>query len=295
MPFNMFPFTNLHSLNLDWVIRTVKYCKEIVDAANTNIQTALSNAATALEAAQTALNKATDASYRVNLMNGRVRTLETGQSSLEGRVDTLESDQNLIAADMARLAVSNSNKVDNGSGTITGTENQLTVAGANSGDLATIGGTSYMAKSAQDNGAVGWTVTRDAPGELPHIRVFREGGAAVRVENVAAGVQPNDAVNLTQLSLVATKVQQLTGTTPTISAPADNTRYTAGELEELTLSTAPAGVGYSIEFNSGATPTVTMFPATIRGLETFAAEANTTYEINVLDNRALVASWEVSA
>jgi hypothetical protein len=48
-------------------------------------------------------------------------------------------------------------------------------------------------------------------------------------------------------------------------------------------------------FTSGSTATSTTFPATILGLEDFAAEANTIYEINVLDNRAVVGSWAVSA
>jgi hypothetical protein len=48
-------------------------------------------------------------------------------------------------------------------------------------------------------------------------------------------------------------------------------------------------------FTSGATATSTTIPSTILGLESFAAEANTIYEINVLDNRAVVGSWAVSA
>lgn len=84
------------------------------------------------------------------------------------------------------------------------------------------------------------------------------------------------------------------GTTPTIT-PADNHDYQCGELTSLTISNPPATGAYSIVFTSGATPTVTTFPATILGLESFAAEANTLYEINVLDNRAVIGSWAVSA
>lgn len=89
-------------------------------------------------------------------------------------------------------------------------------------------------------------------------------------------------------------VNTVAGTTPTIT-PADNNIYNCGEVTSLTISSAPATGAYSIVFTSGATATTTTIPATILGLETFAAEANTIYEINVLDNRAVVGSWAVSA
>lgn len=86
----------------------------------------------------------------------------------------------------------------------------------------------------------------------------------------------------------------VSGATPTIT-PVDNTIYQCGELTSLTINNPPATGSYSIVFTSGATATTTTFPATILGLESFAAEANTLYEINVLDNRAVVGSWKVSA
>jgi len=84
------------------------------------------------------------------------------------------------------------------------------------------------------------------------------------------------------------------GSTPTI-IPEANTIYECGELTSLTITNPPATGAYSIVFTSGATATTTTIPATILGLEDFAAEANTLYEINVLDNRAVVGSWAVSA
>lgn len=92
---------------------------------------------------------------------------------------------------------------------------------------------------------------------------------------------------------VADMVETVTGTTPTIE-PAANTIYNCGELASLTISNPPATGAYSIVFTSGGTATTTTIPATILGLEDFAAEANTIYEINVLDNRAVVGSWAVS-
>lgn len=88
--------------------------------------------------------------------------------------------------------------------------------------------------------------------------------------------------------------QTVSGATPTIT-PLNDYRYNCGELTSLTITDPPATGEYSIVFTSGSTPTVTTFPATILGLEDFAAEANTLYEINVLDNRAVVGSWAVSS
>ncbi len=70
---------------------------------------------------------------------------------------------------------------------------------------------------------------------------------------------------------------------------------TAAALTSLTISNPPSTGEYSIVFTSGSTATTTTIPATILGLEDFAAEANTMYEINVLDNRAVIGSWAVSA
>lgn len=92
----------------------------------------------------------------------------------------------------------------------------------------------------------------------------------------------------------AETVTTVSGATPTIT-PEDNTIYECGELTSLTISNPPATGAYSIVFTSGSTATTTTIPATILGLEAFAAEANTIYEINVLDNRAVVGSWAVSA
>ena len=92
----------------------------------------------------------------------------------------------------------------------------------------------------------------------------------------------------------AENVVEVSGTTPSIE-PAANTIYNCGELTSLTISNPTATGAYSIVFTSGSTATSTTIPATILGLEDFAAEANTLYEINVLDNRAVVGSWEVSS
>lgn len=79
--------------------------------------------------------------------------------------------------------------------------------------------------------------------------------------------------------------------------PEENCIYncTASALTSLTITNPPATGSYVIKFNSGNTPTTTTIPSSIHGLESFAAEANTHYEINVEDNYAVVGKWAVSA
>jgi hypothetical protein len=117
------------------------------------------------------------------------------------------------------------------------------------------------------------------------------GGGAVSSVNGKTGAVVLTAADVG--SEEATTVVEVSGTTPTIT-PANNTIYNCGEVASLTISNPPANGAYSVIFTSGATATVTTFPATILGLESFAAEANTLYEINVLDNRAVVGKWAVS-
>lgn len=89
-------------------------------------------------------------------------------------------------------------------------------------------------------------------------------------------------------------VNTVSGSTPTI-APADKNVYNCGELTSLTLSSPPATGAYSIVFTSGSTPTTITGASGILGLESFTPAASMVYEINVLDNRAVVGSWEVTS
>ena len=103
------------------------------------------------------------------------------------------------------------------------------------------------------------------------------------------------AITVTEIVMQKTPTKNtVSGATPTIS-PVANNIYNCGELTSLTVSNPPATGEYTIVFTSGSTATTTTIPNTILGLESFSAEANTLYEINVLDNRAVVGSWEVSS
>ena len=125
-----------------------------------------------------------------------------------------------------------------------------------------------------------------------------EGGGEVTSASIVAATG-----NMTEEQKAATRrnigaapaetVQTVSGTDPAIT-PVANTIYNCGTLDSLTIINPPATGAYTIVFTSGATATLTRIPITVLGLEDFAAEANTMYEINVLDNRAVVGSWAVS-
>lgn len=74
----------------------------------------------------------------------------------------------------------------------------------------------------------------------------------------------------------------VTGTTPTITAQADY-RYVCGEVATLDFTPSQTGI-CDVIFTSGSTPTVVTLPSTVKFPDgSFTAEANTTYEINILD------------
>jgi len=85
--------------------------------------------------------------------------------------------------------------------------------------------------------------------------------------------------------------EYVTGTTPTITAQAD-TRYVCGEVATLDFTPSATGI-CDVVFTSGSTPTVVTLPSTVKFPDgAFTAEADTTYEINILDGvYGAVMSW----
>ena len=83
----------------------------------------------------------------------------------------------------------------------------------------------------------------------------------------------------------------VSGTTPTITA-ASGVRYVCGEVATLDFTPCATGI-CDVVFTSGSTPTVVTLPSTVKFPDgTFTAEADTTYEINILDGvYGVVMSW----
>ena len=87
------------------------------------------------------------------------------------------------------------------------------------------------------------------------------------------------------------KTVTVSGTTPTITAQADY-RYVCGEVATLDFTPSATGI-CDVVFTSGSTPTVVTLPSTVKFPDgAFTAEADTTYEINILDGvYGAVMSW----
>lgn len=121
------------------------------------------------------------------------------------------------------------------------------------------------------------------------------GAVVLDYEDVGAASAAEQAQLITRVTN-AEGIEVPKGVTTDTLTPAINHKYVyRNPLTSLTITDPPATGAYSIVFTSGATATTTTIPATILGLENFAPEANTMYEINVLDNRAVVGSWVVSS
>ena len=94
-----------------------------------------------------------------------------------------------------------------------------------------------------------------------------------------------------------TIVETVSGTTPSITGAA-NHRYVCGEVSTLSISTPASGI-IDVIFESGSTPTVlTVTPPTgmtmkwANGFDPTSLEADTVYEINIMDGvYGVVASW----
>ena len=84
----------------------------------------------------------------------------------------------------------------------------------------------------------------------------------------------------------------VTGTTPTITAQADY-RYVCGEVATLDFTPSQTGI-CDVVFTSGSTPTVLTVPNTIKwanGFDPTALDANTTYELNIMDGLGVACAW----
>lgn len=117
-----------------------------------------------------------------------------------------------------------------------------------------------------------------------------QGAVLITPQQLSAAQQAQARENIG--SEAAARIVPLTGQEVTIT-PEHNCVYQCGELRTLTVINPPEVGAWAIRFRSGAVAATTTVPASLLGLERFAARANTLYEINVLDRRALYHGWPV--
>ena len=87
-------------------------------------------------------------------------------------------------------------------------------------------------------------------------------------------------------------VVTVSGTTPTITASA-NTHYVCGEVATLDFTPSQTGI-CDVVFTSGATATVLTVPSTVKwanGFDPTSLDANTTYELNIMDGLGVACAW----
>jgi hypothetical protein len=108
----------------------------------------------------------------------------------------------------------------------------------------------------------------------------------------AVGTYTDEAKAAIKNMLGVSEVQTVTvsGTDPVITA-VDNTRYVCGEVTSLSFTPCVSGI-CDVIFTSGSTVAVLTLPSTVKMPDGFEVEANTTYEINILDGvYGSVMSW----
>ena len=83
----------------------------------------------------------------------------------------------------------------------------------------------------------------------------------------------------------------VSGTNPTIVAKSGIT-YVCGEVATLDITLPASGI-FDVIFTSGSTPTVLTATGVtwMNGFDPSALEANTTYEINILNGLGVAAQW----
>lgn len=84
----------------------------------------------------------------------------------------------------------------------------------------------------------------------------------------------------------------VSGTTPTIVAKS-GIRYVCGEVASLDFTPPASGI-CDVVFTSGTTPTVLTVPSTVKwanGFDPTSLDANTTYELNIMDGLGVCGTW----
>lgn len=134
---------------------------------------------------------------------------------------------------------------------------------------------------------------------------YTKPSGGIPASDLASGVIPDVSGFYTKpsggipLSDLASNVQNVSGTTPTITG-VSGMRYICGEVSTLSI-TAPESGCIDVIFTSGSTPTVLTVTSAktgvtaikwMNGFDPTSLDANTTYEINILDGELGVSgSW----
>lgn len=249
--FNMFPYVNLHKINLDWIITTVNNAVSTIQhsvrqieaaldsvngltgrvgnleesvqqlqEANTSLEERVSHSETQITSLQSDLRQQ---GATLNSMSDDVTALQDRVSHAETQITTAQSDLrqqgstlDSLSSNVTALSTAVAGKVDNGSNTIVGSANLLTVAGANSGEVVSIDGNGITITGTGGNDVRMTVDTAGEPGSSESVlRLARHDDTSpgpVRITNVGRGQAATDAVNVGQLVEYMPRAIQLTAT-----------------------------------------------------------------------------------
>ena len=160
--------------------------------------------------------------------------------------------------------------------------------GSNNGTITISAATSAGIK----NGANGWTpLTPARQHESAFYGLAKAAGDSTQsASRNAVGTYTEDAKSA--ISEMLGGSVSVSGTTPTIVAKS-GIRYVCGEILSLDFTPPASGI-CDVVFTSGSTPTVLTVPSTVKWPDWFdptALDANTTYEINIMDGLGVAVGW----
>ena len=135
--------------------------------------------------------------------------------------------------------------------------------------------------------------TGNAIGDVYYVEAVQAGFVWITSTTYPDGYweELGEPIDLSAYELKPATVTDLVSSSITLASASDNTIYEYGELTALTVTAITASGDFIIRFTSGATPTTTSFPVSMKFPEAFAPEANTRYEINVSNGYALAVGW----
>lgn len=268
------PYTNFHELNLDWVLRTMKTAVEAVEHMAESMAESLESYAQRLQQAEQDI----DALEGSRVSYAAEQQLTTTQKQ-RARV-------NIDAAPAIGVVYYNQEMALDNTYKARARDNIGAAAASAIPDVSDVVRTSAQTLTTEQQAQA-----RDNIGAAPNNNAVQ---TTVQMFTDSQKMRARSNINAAEEPTVVDYTQD-TGAI-TIEAIQNDHIYEIGNgATSVTITSIyPAAKSYMIVLTTGSTaPTVTGLSG-VKGLENWAPDANTIYEISVYDNRAVVGSWEVT-
>lgn len=270
------PYTNFHELNLDWVLRTMK---------------------TAVEAVERMAGSLESFAQRLQQAESDIDALETSRVSYAAEQQLTSAQKqrartNIDAAPAIGVVYYNQDMALDSTYKATARNNIGAAAAADIPGVSDVVRTSAQTLTTEQQAQARTNIAAAAASAIPDVSdVVR---TTVQMFTDSQKMRARSNINAAEEPTVVDYTQD-TGAI-TIEAIQNDHIYEIGNgATSVTITSIyPAAKSYMIVLTTGSTaPTVTGLSG-VKGLENWAPDANTIYEISVYDNRAVVGSWEVT-